>query len=62
MMGAGTGSWSVGSKSDPRWNKSGRGFGSALLGGPKEMRDWIEKCRKKYGEPPKDASMSFWKD
>jgi hypothetical protein len=62
MFGPRMGTWWVHSKSDPRWNKSGRAEGFAMCGGPKEMQDWIEECKKKYGEPPEDATMEFWKD
>lgn len=56
------GSWSVHSDSDPRWNSSGRAEGLVVEGGPPEMQRWIEECRKKYGDPPKDCMMSFMKD
>lgn len=56
------GTWWVVSKKDPRWNKSGRGVGLASTGGPEEMKQWIESCRKKYGEPPKDCEHGFMKD
>jgi hypothetical protein len=62
MFGPKMGSWSVHSESDPRWNKSGRAEGLCCMGGPQEMKDWIEECKKKYGEPPADATMSFMKD
>ena len=59
---AGRGHWKVESKSDPRWNKQGRGYGAVTAGGPQEMKDWIKKCCVKYGEPPKDGTMQFMKD
>lgn len=62
MFGPKMGTWWVKCKSDPRWNKSGRGKGFVSLGGPKEMWDWIERCKEKYGEPPNDAEMGFMKD
>ena len=62
MFGPKMGSWCVTSKSDPRWNNSGRSEGLCCNGGPQEMQDWIEECKKKYGEPPADATMSFMKD
>jgi hypothetical protein len=60
--GGGEGTWTVNSVSDPRWNKSGRGFGAVTSGGPREMRDWIKECSEKYGDPPEDATQSFYKD
>lgn len=56
------GSWWVSSKTDPRWNKSGRGYGLVSTGGPHEMHDWIDMCKEKYGEPPKDCECGFMKD
>ena len=62
MVGPKIGTWRVSCKSDPRWNKSGRAKGLVCMNGPPEMSEWIEECIKKYGSPPKDASMSFMKD
>lgn len=62
MFGPKMGTWTISSKIDPRWNKSGRGYGLVSCGGPQEMQDWIAKCKKEFGEPPEDAEMSFWKD
>lgn len=62
MFGIRMGSWSVSSKKDPRWNKSGRGYGLVTSGGPSEIQDWIDRCTKKYGNPPDDCSKSFMKD
>ena len=62
MFGPKLGTWSVHSEKDPRWNKSGRGYGLVTSGGPQEMRDWIEKCKEEFGDPPDDATESFWKD
>ena len=62
MFGPKMGSWSVYSEKDPRWNKSGSGYGLVTDGGPSEMQEWIDQCTKKYGDPPDDASRSFMKD
>ncbi|MBA7604556.1 hypothetical protein ES703_11681 [subsurface metagenome] len=62
MFGPKMGTWWVHSKSDPRWNKSGRAEGLCCTGGPQEMQDWIDECKRQYGEPPKDAKMGFMKD
>lgn len=56
------GSWWVRSKSDPRWNGDGRGYGLVSGGGPGGMQDHIDSCKKKYGNPPSDATMGFLKD
>lgn len=62
MFGPEMGTWEVHSKSDARWNKSGRDDGLVCLGGPGSMQAWIDECKAKYGEPPKDATESFMKD
>lgn len=62
MFGPKEGSWYVHSESDPRWNKSGRGFGLVCEGGPSEMKDWIEHCKKEFGKVPDDATQGFMKD
>jgi hypothetical protein len=56
------GTWTVHSDKDTRWNNSGRGCGLVSTGGPKEMWDWIEECKEKYGDQPGDCTVSFWKD
>lgn len=62
MFGPKMGTWSVHSEIDPRWNKSGRGYGLVTSGGPIKMQKWIKKCIKKFGEPPSDVTEGFWKD
>jgi hypothetical protein len=57
------GSWHVHSDIDPRWNKSGRAEDIVVTqGGCKAMRDWIAKCRRRYGTPPKDCTHGCMKD
>ena len=56
------GTWWVTSKADPRWDKTGHAFGSVMAGGPQEMDDWIEECKKNFGDPPADAEKGFMKD
>ena len=62
MFGPKLGTWWVGSITDPRWNKDGQGYGLVCAGGPSEIRDWIDKCKEKYGDPPKDLNIGFMKD
>ena len=62
MFGPRKGVWSVYSKSDPRWNKSGEGYGLVAAGGAIEQKEWLKKCREKYGKEPNDLEMSFYKD
>lgn len=61
MLGPKMGTWSVNSKMDPRWNKSGRALG-LVTSPPGEIQKWIEECKKKYGKIPKDCEYSFMKD
>jgi hypothetical protein len=62
MIGPKMGSWSIRSEKDPRWNKSGRAKGLVCMGGPQEMKDWIDECKKNFGEPPDDCECFFMKD
>lgn len=55
------GYWRLTSKSDPRWNSSGRG----MVGGfsvPKECRAKIEELEVTLGEIPDDLTFSCMKD
>jgi len=54
--------WWVKSKTDPRWNKTGRGKGLVSTGGPLEMHAWIDECKLKFGKVPKDCQYGFIKD
>lgn len=58
------GSWSFSSKSDSRWNCSGRGEGFVTTGfaGASGAREKLEELGKLYGEEPDDLAYSFWKD
>jgi hypothetical protein len=62
IFGPKMGTWWVRSELDPRWNKTGRGMGLVCCGGPTEFQEWIEECKKEYGNPPEDAECGFWKD
>ena len=62
IFGTKLGTWATHSDKDPRWNQSGRATGLICGGGPKEMKDWIQSCKEKYGESPDDLTWSFWKD
>lgn len=57
----GNGGWSLSSKTDPRWNVSGRGF----VGGfdmPEECKEAIKKLLFELGDPPEDLEWSYMKD
>jgi len=45
--------WSISSKKDPKWNKSGTCGGFISLS-PRDANNWLKKCRKKYGKQPSD--------
>jgi hypothetical protein len=62
MFGPKMGTWWVHSDKDPRWNKTGRGYGLVTSGGPSEMHDWIKFCKENYAPIPDDAEMGFEKD
>lgn len=56
------GSWWVSSKSDPRWNGSGRALvGSFMM--PQEAKDHIEAKKRELGtDPPADCEWGYDKD
>lgn len=54
------GSWHIESNFDKRWNKSGRGY--IGFGCCPEAEEAVEELKKKYGDPPEDLKMSYWKD
>lgn len=58
----GTGSWSLSSKTDPRWNCNGTGHIVASSGYAGGVDAKIEELKKLYGEPPKDLVVSAMKD
>ena len=62
MFGPKMGTWWVQCKSDPRWDKEGRGLGLVTNRGPEEMKNWIRGCKAKYGEYPDDLTWKFMKD
>jgi hypothetical protein len=56
------GSWWVSSKSDPRFNSSGRGYVGSFTC-PKEAREFFEKRAKELGVPvPDDLEFGYMKD
>ena len=61
MPGPAIGTWYVRSEKDPRWNKSGKGYGSASAQ-PISMDNWLKKCAKKFGSEPDDLEGGFMKD
>ncbi len=62
MFGPRPGTWTLSSKTDPRFDMSGR----ALVGGlrcPQEAKDAMEVKARELGEPvPKDLMFSYMKD
>jgi len=62
IFGPKLGMWTVHSDKDPRWNRSGCGYDLVTGGGPQEMKDWIEECKRNFGDSPDDCTMEFWKD
>lgn len=57
-----SGSWSIHSKKDPRWNCSGwtESCGGFVI--PYECEQALNELKKKFGKPPKDLEWSYMKD
>lgn len=61
LSGVGHGSWTLRSKSDPRWNRSGDAHGTTGVM-VDEAKAALEELKELYGEPPEDLMYSFMKD
>lgn len=59
---ASEGTWGLHSKSDPRWNISGRTTWGVTGGCPPQARDAISELSAMYGDAPADLEWSFYKD
>lgn len=58
----GQGSWTLRSKSDPRWNCSGQGE-VGMFSIPRNAKKKVEKLKVEFGEaPPNDLEYSYMKD
>jgi hypothetical protein len=58
-----SGSWFMESKSDPRWNASGRSSMVGMFQKPAEVTQKIEDLRSRLGcEPPDDLEWGYEKD
>lgn len=55
------GTWGFSSKSDSRWNCTGRAFWDTMSMAP-EAHTKLELLKARFGEPPADLHYSFWKD
>jgi hypothetical protein len=55
-------SWCIDSKSDPRWDSSGRTEWLVCFGLCPEAEAAIEELKKQYGEPPVDLEYAIMKD
>jgi hypothetical protein len=54
------GAWFVNSEIDPRWNKTGE-CSVGCFDMPEPCKEWIEQCKKSFGNPPKDCKWSYCK-
>ena len=57
-----SGTWTISSKKDPRWNDSGT---AEVCGGfmmPPEVKKAIDKKTKEYGLAPDDLEWGYMKD
>lgn len=55
------GSWWLKSKSDPRWNSSGRSYVGGFVM-PSECERRIEELKQELGDPPDDLEWGYMKD
>jgi hypothetical protein len=55
------GTWFISSKSDPRWNASGKAL-VGLFGIPDEAKNKVAFLKLEYGEPPADLEWGYVKD
>lgn len=55
------GTWTLESKSDPRWNCEGRGL-VGMFSIPPDAKEKVEELREKLGPPPPDLYYSYMKD
>lgn len=55
------GTWWLRSKTDPRWDCSGRCWVGGLVM-PAEAEEAVEKLKKKYGTQPEDLEGGYMKD
>ncbi len=57
------GTWFFSSKTDPRWNGSGRVDDMVITAGPpQEAKDFLEAKKDEFGELPNDLTFSMLKD
>ena len=57
-----SGSWSLYSKTDTRWNSSGSAEYCGGFTMPAECKVELERLKKKLGTPPDDLEYSYMKD
>ena len=57
-----SGTWSLHSKTDSRWNCWGQSEFVGMFEPPQECKDKIEELKKTLGEPPDDLAYSYMKD
>ncbi|WP_157654474.1 hypothetical protein [Burkholderia ubonensis] len=56
------GSWWISSKSDPRWNESGRVETVSILSMPKEVKNAKRRLSRRLGAAPADLEWGVMKD
>lgn len=61
-LGSVLGKWWIRSKSDPRWNREGRGEVGGLYDKPPAVRRTIFYLLQILGEPPEDLEWGYEKD
>jgi hypothetical protein len=56
------GSWTLESKTDPRWNCSGNSPSVGMFALPQEAKDKLDELTKQFGEPPEDLEWGYTKN
>lgn len=58
------GSWWLSSKTNPEWNRSGRGpvGGGITVEQIPEAQIWLRYCREVYGPEPEDLMLGWMSD
>ena len=62
MFGIKSGTWSITSEKDPRWNTTQYEEYLSVWYMPETAKKHLEKCRELYGEQPDDLEYSCIKD
>lgn len=62
MFGIKSGTWSITSEKDPRWNITETEEYLSVCVLPKKAKEHLERCKKLYGEQPDDLEYTCMKN